>query len=53
MNPEVKASLAVGFHENVEDLEPLDHVLHGESHLRQPTIVSPSGVGERVMPARS
>ena len=46
IDPEVKTapSVAVGFLEDAEDLEPPDDMLHGESHPRQSTIVSPLGV---------
>ena len=54
IDPKVKPapSMAVGFLEDAEDLEPPYDMLHGQSHLCQSTIFSPLGVGERVMLAR-
>lgn len=50
IDPKVKPvpSVAIGFLENAEDLEPPNDVLYGQPHLRQSTIVSPLILGERV-----
>ena len=45
-------SVPIRLLEDAEDLEPPNDVLHGESDLGQSTIVSPLGVGKRVMLAR-
>ena len=51
VDPEVKPapSVAIGFFQNTENLEPPNNMLHGESDPHQSEVVGPLDVGERVM----
>ena len=54
VGPEVDSapSVAVGFFEDAEDLEPPYDMLHRQSDLSESSVIGPLGVGERVMLAR-
>lgn len=54
IDPELNAapSVPIRLLEDTEDLEPPDDMLHGQSHLRALTSVSPLGLHERVILAR-
>ena len=50
INPEVKAppSVAIGFLQDTEDLEPPDDVLHRQSYPRESAVVRPLIIGQWV-----
>ena len=51
IDPKVKTapSVPIGFLQDMEDLEPPDDMLYGQSHLSESSVVGPLGVGERMM----